>query len=204
VLQKNGKAIYIIPSMYKLDLCDFDYVEEKRTSSHESKLIIDDWSTMWEKSGLEVDPVQSRPVGIATGLSFLSWLDDEVIPERPKLDSKDSFSQKSLIHREAKRIIGLHDEAIDAFILENNFDKYLAQALSEGDIKEVMRTVHEAIRYIVSLSPEDKIAIDTFFEMVRTSEYPANRVAHITNEFSRARDPRLLLGNSVLVVLKHR
>lgn len=204
VLTPDGRALFIIPSMYKLDLFDFDYVEEKRTSSHESKQIIDDWKEMWEEAGLELDVNESRPIGIATGLSYLSWVDDEVIPERPTLDSEDAYSDKALVHKEAKRILGDHDEEIDAYILEHGYDELLVAALQHGDVKSALRILTEIIPLAASLTEDEKEILKLFFAMIEETEYDEERTQHIVNTFARAKEPRLLLGNSVLVVLKHK
>ncbi|XKT74523.1 MAG: class I SAM-dependent methyltransferase [Patescibacteria group bacterium UBA2163] len=204
VLSKDGTAFFVIPSMYKIDLFDFAYVEEKRTSSHVSKLIIDDWEVLWEEAGLELDPEASQPVGIASGLSYLSWIDEEVIPDRPDLDGKEEYSEKSIAHRRAKEILGLYDEAIDAYIFEHGIEALLVEALQEGDMQRAFRILKEAILAVVAVSEEEAIVLDTFFNMVEGTAYTEERVTHIMDTFTRAKEPRLLLGNSVLVSLRHK
>lgn len=204
VLSKDGTAFFVIPSMYKIDLFDFNYVEEKRTSSHISKLIIDDWEELWDEAGLELDPEASQPVGIASGLSYLSWVDEEVIPDRPDLDGKEEYSEKSLVHRRAKEILGLYDEVIDAYIFENGVEELLVEALREGNIQHAFHILKEAILAVVEVSEEEATILDDFFSMVEGAEYADDRVGHIMNTFMRAKEPRLLLGNSVLVSLKHK
>lgn len=202
VLSPEGRLLAVIPSMYKLDLFDFEYVEKIRSSSHASKLIIDDWEKMWTEAGLEIDTDGSKPIGIASGLSYLSWIDDEVIPERPELTSTVVRSEKSLIHQRAKNILSNHDEEIDALIFKQNLEHTLVDRMSKGDIKGALNTVRSVIEQI-KLSQEEQEVLEIFFEMIDVAEYDSDRIEQIIQTFGRAKDPRLLLGNSVLVVLKH-
>lgn len=126
----------------------------------------------------------------------------EVVPERSTLESEDVFSDKALLHREAKRILGNHEDTIDTFILENEIDTLLVKALQEGNVLLALTILHEAVLLAVEFPSEEKEVLDAFFAMAQHAEYPLDRLAHIATTFDRAEDPRLLLGNSVLVVLK--
>ncbi len=54
-LQPNGHAAIVVPSLYKLDCADLPHITEKRVSSHESRLVIDDWRNMFEGVGFSID-----------------------------------------------------------------------------------------------------------------------------------------------------
>lgn len=200
---KEGRAFMVIPSMYKLDLFDFKYIDEKRRSSHDHKLSAKEWEKMWEDAGLIVDWENSRPIGIASGLSYLSWLNDDFVPQRENFDSKQQFSEKSLIHRGAKEVFATHDAEIDSLILTHGIDKKLGTSLKDGDVHGAFLILQDIISNNVQLSDDEKRVLDLFFSTERKNNFDEKRIEQVCETFGMAENSNLLLGNSMLVVLKH-
>lgn len=200
---EEGRAFMVIPSMYKLDLFDFKYIDEKRRSSHDHKLSVKEWEKMWEDAGLIVDWENSRPIGIASGLSYLSWLNDDAVPQRENFDSKQEFSEKSLIHRGAKEVFATHDAEIDSLILTQGIDKKLSALLKEGDVHGAFLVLQDIILKSIELSAGDTKILDSFFATAKKNNFDEKRIEQVRETFGMAEDSNLILGNSMLVVLKH-
>lgn len=201
---KEGRAFMIIPSMYKLDLLDFKHIDKKRRSSHNHKLSVEGWESLWKTSALTIDQEYSRPMGIASGLSYFSWLNDDFVPKRDSFNGEEVYSEESALHKKAKEIFAVYDAEIDATVLSQGFDKKFTAMLQDGHVHETFSVLQDIITKNVSLLDDQKEIIDLFFVMARKSRYDKDRLEKIRNVFRGAKDPSFLLGNSMLIVLKHR
>lgn len=204
VLAPNGSVLIVLPSLYKLDVADFEYIETKRHSSHESKLAIKDWERMWEEAGLTLNTEHSRPIGIASGLSYLSWLDEAVVPERHAIGDEEHYSARSQIHKKAKGILAKYDGVIDEVILNNPaLSGEMTQQLQNGDIQGIFFKLRE-ITETLEISPQETDALDDFFIATLTSlDTPsvAARLQELQATFRNHKNPLLSIGNSAFLVL---
>ncbi|MFA5791685.1 MAG: class I SAM-dependent methyltransferase [Candidatus Paceibacterota bacterium] len=201
IMQPEGVALVVLPSFYKLDMADFSYIKNKRKSSHFKKKTTSWWMLACENNGLMIDESNSAPVGIASGLSYLVWMDERFVPERQDLSSVETYSPQSSLHKKAKNIFSKYDEFIDIKIQSSGFSQTLLNALNQGNIKKVFQILNEIALKVVSDQNERQV-LHKFFDEVAVVSYKPERVAVIKNIFMNSRFPHFLLGNSVLLVLK--
>lgn len=202
ILIDDGQALVVLPSMYKLDIADFQHIPDKRKSTHENRLAISDWQKLWETAGLEIDLNQSRPLGLGSGLSYLAWLEDEYVPARQTLAGEETYSEKSRQHKEAKDVLCRYDSQIDQAILT---DSAIAQLLVEAMKKADFRTIFQELRQItdsLALDKDERQILASFFSSVAKIKFTDQRVAKLKRQFEQSANPLLLMGNSLLIVLK--
>ena len=200
--KEMGRAAVILPSMYKLDLFDFEYIDQKRYSSHEHKLSAQEWEALWEGVVWRLIG-KSRPVGIASGLSYLAWMNDDFVPERADLDTEERHSEKSMLHRKAKEIFAKYDSLIDPIVLGKKLDARLVSLLQKGNVHGTMDALQEIISKNAPLLPEEKEILDSFFATAAANIPQADRIEKIRKTFEDAAAPSFLLGNSILLALRH-
>src|SRR3989344_2853494 len=140
-------------------------------------------------------------IGIASGFSYLAWLDEKFIPGKKDLSDAGTHSFDSTLHRNAKNTLAKYDELIDSEIHLGNLENSLIEALKQGDIEKIFKILNDIISVIVS----DKIERETiqkFFSKINSMRYPPERLAAIQKIFINSKFPKLLLGNSALLVLR--
>lgn len=201
VLNQKGLALVILPSLYKLDMLNLEHISQKRKSSHLEKTSIDEWIKMCRENGLEVDEENSMAVGVSSGLSYLSWMDEKFIPERLDLSEKEIYSPDSLNHKEVKNVLAKYDEQIDLKIHLENKDVTLVESLKNGDIKKIVQILKEVVNTIILDQRESQI-VTNFFDNVADTEYESSQMKLLKNTFLDTKFPKLLIGNSTLLVLK--
>ena len=200
ILAPKGMALVVIPSMYKLDMADFDHIKKKRKSSHLEKTTVDEWISMCEKKGFLVDKESSLPFGIASGLSYLTWIDECFIPERREVSGAETHTSESRLFKEVKSILSKYDELLDSKINSDGLNRALLSALKQGDIKKVFRVLDDVASVIAS--GKEKNILHNFFTGAISAQYPKERVEVLQTIFTNSKFPILLLGNSALLVLK--
>lgn len=193
VLRPSGKAIFVIPSLYKLDVLDLDIVHTRRPSSHESKLTLQAWKSLWEHAGLREIPSQTQPLGIASGLSYLSWLQPEVIPSRTNSSSPDEYSEQGRIHKRAKAIFAQHDEALDLYLKSSGSLVEIFDAIQARKIGAALQVLQETVKVVA----EGHSETDTFFAMTAEIVWDLLCPASLPNLSSPS-----VLGNSIIVALE--
>ena len=156
---------------------------------------------MCKESGFIIDEETSLPIGIASGLSYLAWMDEKFVPGRKDLSDARTYSPKSILHRDVKNILSKYDELIDSKIRLDGLDYILFEALRQGDTKKVFQILSDVASVIVSDKAERDI-LRSFFGEVNSMQYPLERSAVIQKIFMNSKFPRFLLGNSILLVLK--
>src|SRR3989344_3989110 len=197
ILKPDGTALVILPSLYKLDTADFKHIAEKRVSSHLEKTTVDGWVRLCEDNNLVLDEQKSIAFGIASGLSYLTWIDEQFVPERKSLGGSEIHSPESTLNRNAKAILARYDEAVDARIRADNTKGVLVSALQAGNTEAVFQLLDSLTTSVVR--GDEKNLLHEFFEKARTTQYAPERVAIVQKVFSESRFPELLLGNSVLL-----
>lgn len=195
VLRSSGKAIFVIPSLYKLDVLDLDTVHTRRPSSHESKLTLQAWQRLWEQAGLREIPSQTQPLGIASGLSYLSWLQPEMIPIRPDSSSSDEYSEQGYIHKHAKAIFAQHDEELDLYLQSDGLLAGIFSAIQDKDIGKALQLLEKATQKVMETSSE----IDAFFMTMQGFAWNTVCPPSLSNLSFPS-----MLGNSIVVVLEKR
>lgn len=201
ILKTEGITLIVLPSLYKLDIANFSYIDKKRKSSHLKKITIDNWLKMCEENGLLIDEKNSMSIGVFSGLSYLAWIDDKFVPERPELSNAEIYSSKSILHKDTKGILSKYDESIDSKIHSLGIDSTLIEELKRGDIKKVFQILKDVTHTIISNQTEREV-LDNFFNEAISIQYDPKRVLELQNIFLNAKFPKFLLGNSVLLVLK--
>ncbi|MCX6712899.1 MAG: class I SAM-dependent methyltransferase [Candidatus Vogelbacteria bacterium] len=200
ILKKEGVALVVLPSLYKLDMANFIHIEERRKSSHLEKTTVDEWIQRGKENGFGIDEESSLSIGIASGLSYLAWMDEKFIPERKELSTPETNSTESLILKEARKVFIKYNDEIDIKIRTGRIDDMLLEALTKGNIKEVFQILDQAVPGLVSM--EERRVLDSFFSELDIISFKPDRIAEIQKIFRNSRYPKLLLGSSVLLVLK--
>lgn len=201
VMKSKGTALIVLPSLYKLDIADFKHIEEKRKSSHLKKTIIDEWILICEKNGFLIDEKNSLSIGIASGLSYFAWMNEQFIPERKNLSDTETNLPNSILHKQAKNIFSKYAELLDSKIQTEGLDQVFLKALKQGDIKKVFQILNDISFTIISNQIEKDI-LHNFFSEVSSVQYLPERIETIKKIFKNSKFPRFLLGSSVLLVLK--
>jgi SAM-dependent methyltransferase len=209
VLQPQGRAVVVVPSLYKLDAIRVPHIMKRRYSSHENRFSILDWVTLMEEANFRVDSIYSQPIGVASGLLYLAWLFPECVPERASETAQELFSLEAILFRKVKNMITQHDAQLDQFVLRHqNAFEVVKQALNNHDILGVMEQVKEW--YLQALSGSDAFSQDEvqllteFIEMLKTkslSEQSTQHLSAILTENELAMQQKTFWGNSALVVL---
>jgi len=202
VLSKDGRALIVLPSMYKLDIANYPHIKAKRKSSHESKLTASEWAKKWENAGLKIDYDKSRPLGVASGLSYLSWLSDDFVPKRKQLDGTETYSTEAELHKNAKRILSKYDGEIDKKIFSNpKTASDISSKLKAGKIRVVFKTLQNIVN-IVEIRADEQRVLHDFFDSVLNIQFNNERTAQLKTIFNDQDNPLFLMGNSMLIVLK--
>lgn len=145
VLSPNGKALVVIPSLYKLDAIKVPHIIAGRYSSHENRLLISEWVQMLQDTGFNINMNYSQPLGIASGLLYTSWLDKDYVPTKEGPDSEEVFSEGASLFRKAKSSVGKVDGTIDKHLLQNpQTMEIIRRRFYECDIKGVLELVENA------------------------------------------------------------
>ncbi len=200
VLTEKGHAIIIVPSMYKLDTLNLPKIEMLRKSSHESKMTIEEWIRLFEEEGLEVSMKLSRPLGIASGLSYLVWLQEQYVPRRESLEGEDVKSEESKEHAKVKAFLALHDDVLDGYFSQATQRTELEAALLDGCLDEVFALIATAVAKTLSHKEQAKEVMATLMAWTKLQFSDEDRYL-IRQFFSTSKEKRLFIGNSVLLVL---
>lgn len=196
VLSPGGQSVVIVPSMYKLDGFCVPHINDIRVSSHLNRFGLDTWVDLIQGSGLQIDRQASRPMGIASGLTYLLWCDQEFVPHRAGIDAEEEYSLLSDAHKDVKRRLGEHDALVDQFYLDNPMARReLMHAVVHGDaISTMYHTLashvggyypDETMRDLLLLGDRADISTDLLEPMQTTMQYAGD----------------LALGNSAVFVL---
>lgn len=200
ITKPEGTVLIVAPSLYKLDTANYEHIREKRKSSHQVKMTIDEWISMCEESGFSVDVKNSFPFCIASGLSYLTWINEQFVPERKDLLDTEIPTPSDIFHKQIRNIFAKHSETIDSKIRADGVEQALLEDIKRGDIKSVFQILNKAVLSIVS-SKEEPL-IQNFFNDITSTSYAPDRIAQIQKIFADSKYPSLLLGSSVLLVLK--
>jgi len=187
VVKKRGHIMLTVPSMHKLDLLNIDHIKIRKTPAHLNEMSLDEWEKQWEAVGLSMDVSHSYPIGIASGLAHLPWINEAMIPEA----------------RGAETILTKYDETLDNYFFMNKIEKKMIESLQKGDVKSVFNELLKAIKKI-SLDRKERDVCKSFLEKAanKNTKYPREHLEKLAKLFSSARHPELLLGNSIVTVLR--
>lgn len=194
VLVKDGYAIFVLPSLYKLDLLDFDYIEEKRKSSHLSKMTIFEWQKIIETKGFILQKNLLKPIGVLSGLSYLLWLDRSFIPNRILNYGNEIHDPISLKHKEIKSIFSKYDSKTDA-IFDNKFitNNFIVKIISNPNI----------LNDIFKDFPQQELidTISAFVKLLGSIDITSNILDTIKQKSGKL--PYYALANSSMLVYKN-
>jgi SAM-dependent methyltransferase len=200
VLQPNGVAIIIVPSLYKLDAIHATHVEKKRYSSHKNKLTFLEWMDLIEKNGLTIDSKQSRPIGILSGLLYLAWLDSRFVPRKDSELTDEVFFSEAKLFRQVKKAVSSFDSETDNYLLENPTKiQPLMALLKTGNIKELLSGVKQIVAD--RLNQEQTAQFDELLQTIESKKLELESLSKI-QELAQ-NNSNLFLGNSVLFVVKN-
>lgn len=201
VLRPNAKAIIVVPSLYKLDAVHAAHVEEKRYSSHENKLTFSEWKDLIEDSGLTIDPEQSRPIGILSGLLYTAWLNEKFVPSKASQSEKEIFSPEATLFKKVKKAISSLDPKFDELLLSDKTKlQSLIDLLQVGDVSSLL----SEIKKIVSnkLNQEEADYFDQLLAILSNNQLDKSTLGKIQNLANG--DGNHFLGNSTLFVAVNR
>jgi SAM-dependent methyltransferase len=202
ILDKQGVAIVVVPSLYKLDAIQVPHIMEKRFSSHENRMTIKDWIELLNNNGFIIDYEKSRPLGTASGLLYLMWLDENYVPSREGADSPEIFSNKAAIFKDLKKEISSLDSKLDNLFLENpELLDELRKFFMEGRIKSLLQRLMEIARPFLNNYEE-------FEKMI--NEFDENNIAddirlHLQQMIEKSTESiniNSFFGNSTMLVLR--
>lgn len=203
VLKPGGVAVFVVPSMYKLDVLSLDQIDEIRKSTHENKKTIDEWKVMLVTAGFEIDNSNSQPIGLASGLSYLSWLIDDYVSRRVDVNGEDEYSRNSLLHKSAKEVLSKHDLTLGALLGSEDITKQIIDLLSQGKVADVLNILLSVCQK-VGIKWEELLVVRRFVESVTADVglIERSKLENLKRLIKNTQFPSLILGNSCLVVLR--
>lgn len=196
VLTPDGQAVVIVPSLYKLDGFHSPHVDDVRMSSHVNRFGLDTWVDLIKNSGLRIDRQQSRPMGIASGLTYFMWGDQEFVPRRAGVDANEEYSLLSDGHRDVKRRLSERDELVDQF--------YLNDPIARGELMtavinaDSIDSIYRALSNHVGEFYDDDVMRDLLL-LGERADVPEDRLYSIQRTMRNVGE--LALGNSAVFVL---
>ncbi len=197
VLKPGGKAIIVVPSLYKLDAIHADHVEEKRYSSHENKLTFAEWQKLIEGSGLSIDIEQSRPLGILSGLLYVAWLDERFVPQKASQREKETFSKEAILFKKVKNVVSALDAEFDELLrADQDLPQTLIDLLKSGDIYGLLDKIKEIVT--ARMGETDLTNLETLLEIIAENHLNQESLVKIQNLANN--QGNLFLGNSALFV----
>lgn len=204
VLQENGKAIVVVPSLYKLDAVRVPHILHKRFSSHENRLLVSEWVEMLEEQGFVVDKNYSRPLGVASGLLYLTWLNPDYVPVRESEEAIEEFSDQALLFRKAKKAITQVDREIDARLLNDTKELDICRTkFQQGDVLGVLRMIKKWYEQ-VAIPHVDVSNLLESFDVGSVSLEAMEQLRHVVMASDDAIKDNAFFGNSALLVMGKR
>lgn len=202
VLKHRGKAIMIIPSLYKLDALKFPHILHQRFSSHENKLLITEWMELVASAGFKIDRHNSRPLGIASGLLYTTWLNSNYVPIKEDADATEKFSEKAMLFRKAKSAVTKVDKKIDEWVLRNDYElNRCREKFSQGDLRGILELVKQWYNLVTTQSDESLYSlVKTFAEMDVDYDRKKQLITTMHNSQKATRND-MFFGNAALLVL---
>lgn len=205
VIRSDGRAIIVIPSMYKLDGIEYEYIAKRRCSTHHNKLALTNWLNLCQDADLTYT-TRSKPLGIMSGLSYLMWLDESFIPERRSLNMPPIYSANAQLHADVKKILSYVDWEADEYY-QNNPDQrsQLTNLLLNGEVEELFGYLQKIASKFANIE-EIKILQDGF-NRFKIDSIPKQRIQQLIEtirQLSETLPNDIFLGNSAFLVLKSR
>lgn len=204
ILQENGKAIVVVPSLYKLDAVRVPHILHKRFSSHENRLLVSEWVKMLEDQGFTVDWEFTRPLGVASGLLYLTWLNPDYVPVRGSEEAVEEFSDQALLFRKAKAVVAKVDREIDARLLNDTKELDECRAkFQRGDVLGILKMIKKWYQQ-VAISHIDVNNLIESFDVGSVSMEALEQLRHVVTVSDDTIQDNAFFGNSALLVLgKH-
>lgn len=201
VLQADGKAIVVVPSLYKLDAVRVPHILHKRFSSHENRLLVSEWVEMLEKQGFVVDKDYSRPLGVASGLLYLTWLNPDYVPVRESEEAVEEFSDQALLFRKAKKVVAKVDREIDARLLDDTKALDNCRAMfQQGDILGILRMIKKWYEQ-VAIPHVDVTNLVESFDVGSVSLEAMEQLRRVVTASDDTIQDNSFFGNSALLVM---
>jgi len=196
VLSPNGSAVVTVPSMYKLDGFNAPHIDHVRRSSHVNRFGLDAWVNLIRDSGFHIDNQQSRPIGVASGLTYLMWADQDFVPRRDSMGSHEEYSLLSGAHKSVKTKLGEHDALVDQFYANNADAKgeLMSMVVGATSITDIYQTFSQHVG-----GEYDDDVINDLLLLGERAAVPEDRLQSIQNTMRYVGD--LALGNSAVFVL---
>lgn len=194
MLVDGGYAIFILPSLYKLDLFDFDFIEQRRKSSHISKMTIYEWQSVIESGNLFLQKAHSKPIGVLSGLSYLLWLDEAFLPSRDLTFGKEVHNNNSLKHRKLKDIFSKHDKETDKLFNSKNINQSFIYDLIRNP--NVLKSI-----LMDNFTDELENAINEFISLLCNINITENKLQRLNDKLSKI--DYYALANSSMLIYKN-
>jgi SAM-dependent methyltransferase len=202
VLDTKGKAVIVVPSLYKLDAIKLPHILQKRFSSHENRLLISEWVEMVADAGFKVDRGNSRPLGIGSGLLYMAWLNPNYVPVKNSACAIEEFSDNAMLFRRAKSAVGKLDAEIDNTVLGNKHGLDQCRAkFEQGDIWGILRLVENWYNSVARVPDKDLHDLVTNFDVGSVSMEGMEQLRKTVNDSDQSIRDNAFFGNSALLVL---
>jgi hypothetical protein len=194
LIKTKGFAIFVLPSLYKLDLFDFEYIGNKRKSNHISKITIPEWQDMISNSGLVINNNLSKPIGVLSGLSYLLWLNEKFLPIREINHGPKVHTEFTIFHKQIKNLFAKYDRITDPlFSVEFQHKNLIDFFINEPDS---IKSITEPLQI-----KELNSTVDSFieaFSSITIDEYRLNKVKNVTKNL-----PKFAMANSCMLIFKN-
>lgn len=205
ILPVDGNAIIIVPALYKLDSAHLPHISEKRFSTHENRLTHSEWIDMIKSAKFKVIDFLSRPIGIASGLLYLSWLNPDYVPGRVDANSPKVFSTEAELFKAVKKNVSQIDPEIDSLILSNpEIANHLLELLCTRNIQGIMEIVKGYCLNSATFQaiPGGVNSLNEFVTGFKSSNIDPGILGAFTQTFQQVGQATVnSLGNSTLLVL---
>ncbi len=200
VLQPEGLGVIVVPSLYKLDTINAPYIREKRYSSHANKFTFSEWISIIQDSGLTIDMNLSRPLGILSGLLYMTWLDSRFVPQKDSKESEEIFSDQANLFKEIKRIVSSFDPEMDNYLLQHPHEMDdLAEMIKNGEIVALIAKIRQLL--LDRLECEQVSLFDEMLCILQETNFDRPSLSKIQSAVSE--NGNFFLGNSVLLIVRN-
>jgi len=199
VMKKNKTLIIVVPSFYKLDSFSLNTIINKRFSSHINKYNSSSWKSLFNEIGFKINEELSQPLGITSGLVYLTWLNSNYVPIKIDDTSDEIYSEYALEFKNVKKLIAKYDEQIDDFLIKNKTE--LIKCLDNIYNKNIQKVFNQMLDWLTIATRQEQEIFVQFFNQFDLNAITHSDLTKVSQSIKTFQDP-YMLGNSILFVLR--
>ncbi len=200
VLQPKGIGVIVVPSLYKLDTINSPHIKEIRYSTHENKFTFAEWMKIIQECGLTIDLNLSKPLGILSGLLYMTWLDARFVPRRASKESKEIFSDEANLFKEIKKVVSSFDPEMDSYLLRHPDEMdNLAEMIKNGEIVALITKIRQLL--LDCLECEQISLFDEMLHILKENNFDQPSLSKMKSAVLE--NNNFFLGNSVLLIVRN-